>query len=397
MKQGSCGNRTSTTRTIGTKAIACIAGILACAIILSSCDLLPGNDPTDPGGTNNQGYDQVESKDDIKTFTPAANDTIYVEPSLFIVSEVIGAAAYHLQISSTPGFESPLVLDKADFTSNKMAPGSADLSRDGTYYWRARSKQSDIWGIWTTISSFALQHRYRVTYDGNGNTGGSIPMDSTQYLSGATVTVLGNTGTLTKTGNIFAGWNTEAAGTGTNHAVAATFAIGSANVVLYAKWRDYYVIGDTGPAEGLVSYDKGSYSSGWRYLEVAPSDQSTDIQWNNGSSVPTGATATGIGSGSANTSTIVTVQGTGSYAASLCADLVLGGYDDWFLPSKDELNLMYTNLKVAGLGGFASAWYWSSSEYDGNYDAWVQNFSSGGGQDSYAKGYGRYVRAVRAF
>jgi len=138
-----------------------------------------------------------------------------------------------------------------------------------------------------------------------------------------------------------------------------------------------YALGDTGPAGGLVFYDKGSMSDGWRYLEAAPSNQSTGIQWYNGNSVVTGATATGAGSGRANTSTIISKQGTGNYAAALCDKLVLGGFDDWFLPSKDELNLMYTNLRKAGRGGFGSAWYWSSSEYT-KLSAWIQDFSDGG-------------------
>ena len=155
-------------------------------------------------------------------------------------------------------------------------------------------------------------------------------------------------------------------------------------------------IGDIGPAGGLIFYDKGSMSDGWRYLEAAPSDQSTGIQWYNGKKFDTGATATGIGSGRANTSTIVSKQGTGNYAAALCDKLVLGGFDDWFLPSMDEINLMYTNLKKPGKGGFESAWYWSSSEYDSSY-AWRQGFDDGG-QGYSGKGYINYsVRAVRAF
>ena len=156
-----------------------------------------------------------------------------------------------------------------------------------------------------------------------------------------------------------------------------------------------YTVGDTGPAGGLIFYDKGSYSDGWRYLEAAPSDQGTGIQWYNGSYVTTGAIGTAIGTGQANTTAIVTIQGAGNYAAQFCNDLTVGGYSDWFLPSKDELNLMYTNLKVAGVGGFADTNYWSSSEdYAGS--EWAQNFSSGG--QGYGNGdYTFRVRAVRAF
>ena len=157
-----------------------------------------------------------------------------------------------------------------------------------------------------------------------------------------------------------------------------------------------YTVGDTGPASGLIFYDKGSYSDGWRYLEAAPSDQSTGIQWYNGSYLETGAIGTAIGFGQANTTTIVAAQGAGSYTAQLCDDLTVGGYSDWFLPSKDELNLMYTNLKVAGVGGFAGTKYWSSSEGDA-VTAWYQLFYNGFQGNDYAK-YSTYrVRAVRAF
>lgn len=79
---------------------------------------------------------------------------------------------------------------------------------------------------------------YTVTYDGNGNTSGTAPTDSSSpYNSGSTVTVLGNTGTLAKTGKTFGGWNTKADGTGTDYAAADTFTI-NANTTLYAKWTD---------------------------------------------------------------------------------------------------------------------------------------------------------------
>ncbi|HNY49331.1 MAG TPA: InlB B-repeat-containing protein [Smithella sp.] len=77
---------------------------------------------------------------------------------------------------------------------------------------------------------------YTVTYNGNGSTGGSVPVDSTNYSSGQTVTVLGNTGTLAKTGYLFTGWNTQSNGSGTTYTQGQTFVMGSSNVTLYALW-----------------------------------------------------------------------------------------------------------------------------------------------------------------
>lgn len=76
---------------------------------------------------------------------------------------------------------------------------------------------------------------YTVTYNGNSNTSGAVPTDSNAYASGATVTVLGNTGSLAKTGSTFNGWNTAANGSGTTYQSGNTFAI-SANTTLYARW-----------------------------------------------------------------------------------------------------------------------------------------------------------------
>jgi len=90
-------------------------------------------------------------------------------------------------------------------------------------------------------------------------------------------------------------------------------------------------------------------------------------------------------------------------AAQLCANLNFDGYKDWFLPSKDELDLMYKNLKQKGLGGFKTVkdqtnWthqYWSSSQNLSNI-AWGQYFSDGG-QYSASKYVTHSIRAVRAF
>jgi len=79
-------------------------------------------------------------------------------------------------------------------------------------------------------------HTYTITYDGNSNDSGSAPVDSfSPYVVGATVTVLDNTD-LAKTNYVFAGWNTQADGLGTDYAPGETFSMPAANVTLYAKW-----------------------------------------------------------------------------------------------------------------------------------------------------------------
>lgn len=89
-------------------------------------------------------------------------------------------------------------------------------------------------GVFTPSGSSNLT----VTYDGNGNTGGTAPTDSSSpYSSGDTVTVIGNTGSLEKTGKTFSGWNTKADGSGTTYTAAQTFTI-TASITLYAKWTD---------------------------------------------------------------------------------------------------------------------------------------------------------------
>ena len=85
-------------------------------------------------------------------------------------------------------------------------------------------------------------------------------------------------------------------------------------------------------------------------------------------------------------------------AKTACEELILNGYSDWYLPSKEELNSVYVNLKQVGVGGFADNSYWSSTENDGD-DAWRQHFDDG--RQSKHGNAGKNdrvdVRAVRAF
>ena len=143
-------------------------------------------------------------------------------------------------------------------------------------------------------------------------------------------------------------------------------------VVPSAPLTPVYRIGDKGPAGGIIFYDKGNDTGGWRYLEVALEDVG-QARW--GSRMVTGASAAEIGAGRRNTR-VLAGYSTG-VAAQLCQSYNHEGYNDWYLPSKDELNLMYTNLERRGIGNFnLSGFYWSSTEIN-DACAWMQRFSDG--------------------
>jgi hypothetical protein len=141
--------------------------------------------------------------------------------------------------------------------------------------------------------------------------------------------------------------------------------------------------------------------TGQHGLIAATADQSTSIQWYNGTNRYTCTTGDGLYAGAMNTAMIIATQmadnQTGNFAAKVCADysVTVSGvtYGDWYLPSKYELNLLYA--QKTAVGGFASASYWSSTE-DGNDYAWGQYFD-GGYQYGSGKNFKYYVRAIRAF
>jgi len=106
--------------------------------------------------------------------------------------------------------------------------------------------------------------RYTVTYNGNGNTGGTAPIDaSSPYVKGATVTVLGQ-GSLVRTGYTFDGWNTAAGGTGTDRAAGDTFSMGTADVTLYAKWNanNYHITFDKNDVDAVGTMADQTIASG---------------------------------------------------------------------------------------------------------------------------------------
>ena len=229
---------------------------------------------------------------------------------------------------------------------------------------------------------------------------------------------------------------------------------GCSYTIIFTIVKKEYEVGDKGPSGGYIFYDcdadndtgnnDGLISSecGWRYLETAPADLkiidgiitvdpdapgyssgdhyfvsgyyriSEDNLFVNGTVAFNAEDCTGtkLGAGEINTVLLVSAMGdvtfsgkngeetTSQYAAKLCLDLVYNGFDDWFLPSKDELNLLYTNKNA--ITGFCDFFYWSSSEGVRNSgDAasiWVQKFSDGR-QADYDRDNTLCIRPVRSF
>lgn len=169
--------------------------------------------------------------------------------------------------------------------------------------------------------------------------------------------------------------------------------------VLNSVSSPLYTIGDT-VLGGKIAYilkqvDPGFDANMQHGLVAAISDQSTGIRWHNGAYKTTGATGTAIGAGLANTNSIISSLGetTTSYAAGLARAYKGGGYDDWYLPSKDELYKLYLNKVM--IGGFTNTNYWSSSEQDYDF-AYKRNFINGD-QNFNNKVNAFNVRAIRAF
>ncbi|MCB9204625.1 MAG: DUF1566 domain-containing protein [Flavobacteriales bacterium] len=172
------------------------------------------------------------------------------------------------------------------------------------------------------------------------------------------------------------------------------------------------VAGATGPTGGYTTHYIGEsygggivfyvYDGGQHGLIAAPSHASAAAPWWNNVFRLTGATGDGIGAGEMNTMLSVSAQHadnpTTGFAARICADyqLTVAGvkYADWYLPSKEEMDLLYEQRAIVG-GFSASDYAWSSTESASN-SAWIQRFSDGF-QLTTGKGNNGVIRPIRSF
>lgn len=140
-----------------------------------------------------------------------------------------------------------------------------------------------------------------------------------------------------------------------------------------------YSIGQTGPSGGIIAYDKGTYSHGWRYIEVAQTDSLIE-EWGCMSGQISDSEFDQIGTGYQNTVAIANYHNSlvnyylnpaicsnlnnGSLSAKTALNELIANKKDWCIPSVNELQLLYNNLHQHTLGNFVGSNYWSSTEKD---------------------------------
>ncbi|HZW03236.1 MAG TPA: InlB B-repeat-containing protein [Anaerolineaceae bacterium] len=164
-------------------------------------------------------------------------NTGFATPLSVLVSSAHGEPVSGGSVTFTPpasGASTTLSGSPATIAANGIASVTAVANGTvgGPYAVRASAKGANDYNF-----SLTNLQTYTVTYHGNGNTGGSVPVDSNSpYVEGESVTVRGNTGTLIRTGHTFSGWNLQSNGQGFGYAPTTTFLMPSANVILYAQW-----------------------------------------------------------------------------------------------------------------------------------------------------------------
>ena len=245
---------------------------------------------------------------------------------------------------------------------------------------------------------------YKVTFNSNGGTGDvpqQVVVEGEKAVKPTTIP--------TQVGWGLLGWTTNTAATDADYFNFESSTIKS-DTSLYAIWKKSYTVGDKGPTGGWIFYDVDadnnsgnndnlkSEECGWRYLETTEKDYKDSSWGSDGSTLDTKAE---IGEGKSNTKALL--DAIASYpAAEACANYGEGTeYNDWFLPSKDELRVMIKNLYEEGNNkySFTNMTYWSSTAASTN-TAWGEypGSSTGSTQFTYkTTTSGTTLRPVRRF
>ena len=200
---------------------------------------------------------------------------------------------------------------------------------------------------------------------------------------------------------------------GTNFLTMGTTQLLSVPYALYAKSAGSVSGGGSGG--GFTHYIGEEFGGGvifhlWKDalgvehgLIIDKTDLSTAQVWSNIDAILIGSSAQSNWDGLSNSNAIFGQAGHTSSASALCLNSTIGGQSDWYLPSIQELNMLWNNYytvarsltQISGATQLQPAYYWSSTE-NGNPNAWIFNFADGGAFTNYKNGP-NYVRAVRAF
>ncbi len=208
-----------------------------------------------------------------QTFTMgAANVTLYAKwtanPTYTVIYNSNGATGGIVPVDSTNyeqgqpvtviGNNGNLARYGYTFVGWNTAADGSGAAYTGGHQFTMGAANVTLYASWTALPT------YTVTYNGNGATGGSVPVDPNNYLNGQSVTVSGNTGLLVNTGYVFSGWNTAADGSGTAYTGGQQFTMGPANVTLYAQWTVVYTVtyNGNGATGGSVPVDPNNYQQG---------------------------------------------------------------------------------------------------------------------------------------
>jgi uncharacterized repeat protein (TIGR02543 family) len=247
-----------------------------------------------------------------------------------------GTSAYNYTTTGAPSLTNCGVINKSNITisSLNIAPSSSFYLK---WVLNTGGGNSQGIGIDNVICTATFSSpTYSLTYNGNGNTSGTAPVDATSpYAAAASVTTLTDNGLL-KTGSTFAGWNTLATGLGTDIAVNSSYTMPAANTILYAKWttNNYTVTFDANTGSGSMSnqtitygassnltsnaFTKPGYTfAGWNTLA-----NGTGTSYTNSQSYTMGAANTTLyAQWTANNNTL-TFDGNGATSGSMAAQTI---------------------------------------------------------------------------
>ncbi|MCF7944264.1 MAG: DUF1566 domain-containing protein [Spirochaetia bacterium] len=217
----------------------------------------------------------------------------------------------------------------------------------------------------SSCSLFDTPETCVIRYHGNGAAEGRPPLDIKLDIHEERFIPRGNIFSLSRPHTSFLHWNSKPDGTGFTFIPGEEYLLDTPMLDLYAQWT---VIGGRGPSGGFIFYENKNWEEdGWRYLEAAAEDQNVGIKWGDFKKFEDeNGFSRGIGDGLMNTY-LYRRQMFGDEEASAFTSIREIDAEDasmWYLPSRDELLLMFENLHSRGIGSFADAHYWSSSPGD---------------------------------